>query len=344
MFDGFLPWWKEQLLDCIPRAWRTDDPALEPALVVSFAPSGGFDVAVRSARRTTPVAVIPPGSEMDAGGAGRIAKARGRLPVVMRIPPSWLLERSVTLPLAAARNAVQVVGYEMDRLTPFQPQDVHWTCGGLIRDAARGQAIVHLSLVPRVHIEPAMDVLRRIGLTIDRLEAARPDGLGAVTIPLAAEGRLSRRRAVQPRLAAVVAFLAIVAIALPFVRQSLAFGDLEGQMAELAPKVAQVEALRRQVQTRTAAGDVLGAEIAASGDPLAAIAAITSILPDDAFLVELSLARRSMTMRGYAAAAPRLITALAADPSVRNPAFTAPVTRIEGRQLDAFSIRAEWTP
>ena len=48
-----------------------------------------------------------------------------------------------------------------------------------------------------------------------------------------------------------------------------------------------------------------------------------------------------MTLSGRSASAPRLITALSADPAIRNTAFAAPVTRIEGATADVFSIKAE---
>jgi hypothetical protein len=46
-------------------------------------------------------------------------------------------------------------------------------------------------------------------------------------------------------------------------------------------------------------------------------------------------------MSGQSATAARLISALAADPAIRNPAFSAPVTRNETTHTDLFSIRAE---
>ena len=48
-----------------------------------------------------------------------------------------------------------------------------------------------------------------------------------------------------------------------------------------------------------------------------------------------------MTLTGRSASAPHLITALSDDPAVRNTAFAAPVTRIEGATTDVFSIKAE---
>jgi general secretion pathway protein L len=71
---------------------------------------------------------------------------------------------------------------------------------------------------------------------------------------------------------------------------------------------------------------------------------LTRILPDDTFLTDFSLRDRHFTISGRSASAPRLITGLSADPMIRNAAFAAPVTRIEGASADAFSIGGDIAP
>jgi general secretion pathway protein L len=79
----------------------------------------------------------------------------------------------------------------------------------------------------------------------------------------------------------------------------------------------------------------------APADVLRTLAAVTRILPNDTFLTDFSLRNRQMTLSGQSASARRLITGLSADPAIRNAAFAAPITRIEGATADLFSIKAE---
>ena len=74
---------------------------------------------------------------------------------------------------------------------------------------------------------------------------------------------------------------------------------------------------------------------------LRTIAALTEILPDDTWLTELTLRQRKLTMAGRSAGAARLIGLLSADPTIRDAAFVAPVTRADSGGVDVFSIRAE---
>jgi hypothetical protein len=51
-----------------------------------------------------------------------------------------------------------------------------------------------------------------------------------------------------------------------------------------------------------------------------------------------------VTISGRSAAASRLIAILAAGDQLRNPTFTAPVTRIEANHFEVFTISAEVAP
>ena len=145
-------------------------------------------------------------------------------------------------------------------------------------------------------------------------------------------------------LGGLCAVLLVAALALPFIQQYQAETELDDRIAALRPRVTEVEQLRRRIAAEAASGDVVAAERATTGDPIAALAAVTTILPDDTFLQEFSMNQRKLSLRGHSAAAARLIAALANDPTIRNPAFAAPVTRVESGQADIFSIRADWGP
>ena len=73
------------------------------------------------------------------------------------------------------------------------------------------------------------------------------------------------------------------------------------------------------------------------------MAAITSALPDDTYLMSFSLRERVMALSGRSAAATRLITTLSADPDLQDPSFDAPITRV-GDKADLFSIRVRLAP
>jgi general secretion pathway protein L len=139
----------------------------------------------------------------------------------------------------------------------------------------------------------------------------------------------------------VVAGLAALVIVSPFLRQSLELSAAEGRLDALQPKMRMVDEVRRRISGAGAGGDVVATETRHFGDALAALAAVTEILPDDSYLTEFTMRERKISLSGLAASAPKLISALSADERIKNPAFTAPVTRQEPTHKDVFAIDAE---
>jgi general secretion pathway protein L len=82
---------------------------------------------------------------------------------LLRLPAHMLLEREVALPLAAERDLDRVLGYEMDRFTPFSAADVHWARGAVRRDRTKGQIRFRLSMVPKQAIASTLEALRMAG-------------------------------------------------------------------------------------------------------------------------------------------------------------------------------------
>jgi general secretion pathway protein L len=347
MLRAFLAWWTARLLELLPARLRAG--TLPPdALLVTLRPDGEADFAQRRRGRETPLGRFA----LDAAALGTLPAALRRRPrrVLLRPAPGTLLERAVVLPLAAQHDPAGVLGYELDRWTPFAAEEVYWSWRQEARDVARNALRLRLSLLPRVPLQAPIAALRRAGLPPAGLEAQAADGTPRA-IPLGEAATPSPRREAWRRrgLAAAgtaCAGLAIAAIALPFVLQSLALADAERQIEALQPRVAEAEALRRRMAEAKGGQDAFAAERARVGDALQAIAAITDILPDDTWLTELTLRQRKLGMAGRSAGAARLIGLLSADPTIRDAAFAAPVTRAEGTRaesggVDAFSIRAE---
>lgn len=345
MLAEFFTWWRQQLLELVPervrRAVGADDGN---ALVVELNTSGPLTLWRRRRGVETKLAqprLDEPGlTAVRALFAGRAADE----PIMLRLPPTAVLERSVALPLAAERDVERVLAYDMERLTPFTAEEVFWAAALEARDKARGRLRMRLTLVPRANIQELIDTLTSCGGAPTMLEAQT--ARGPRTIRVAHEAAATARLALlSPRTAAMVfGGLAVLAIISPFARQSLDFAEAQNRLDGLAPRMQMVDQLRRRIAGAGAGGDVVEAEGHRLGDPLAALAAVTEILPDDSYLTEFEMRERKITLSGLSDSAPRLISRLSADERIGNPAFTAPVTKQEPSKKDVFSIRADLAP
>lgn len=344
MFREFLEWWVRQLATLLPERLREGDARQADALVVATDAQGSH--AELSTRRGGRMAALGRYA-LDAAGMAQAVAALGRRGVrlegaVLLLPASMLLERDVALPLAAERDPEQVLQFEMDRLTPFEAAEVFWTWTVRARDRARSRLHLRVSLVPQSTVRPLLDALGRIGVSPATLEFAVPGGVRRIALARARAGRGGRLRVAL--VATLCALLVAGVVVTPFAGQSLAARDTSARIAALAPDVAAAEALRARITREAAGRDVLSAERARVGDALAALAAATAVLPDDTYLTDLTLRQRRMVMNGRSAAAARLIGLLSAAPTLREPAFLAPVTRSDTGHADLFSIRAELAP
>ena len=345
----FFSWWLRQLVGLLPAAWRPAVGAVAAetgdSIMLTLETSGSptLDAARRRGKRllqlgrfTLDAAGLA--SLRAAIGGGRAGSSRG--PIRLLLPPALLLEQPVSLPLQAERGLETALRWEMDRLTPFPAEAVFWTWRIVQRDRARGQLDLRLMLVAKAAIQDSLDALAAVGLAPARLEAAGEPGR---VIPLSGRRAAPRRPALLAGVVVCIG-LAIAAAVLPFARQQTELERLEARVAEYRPQVDVADALRRRIADRAASIDVVAAEAARVGNTLQALAVLTDLLPDDTSLYELAIRDRVLTFTGQSTQAARLIAVLAADPTIRNPVFAAPVTRNELTRAEAFSIRAEIRP
>jgi general secretion pathway protein L len=232
----------------------------------------------------------------------------------------------------------QLLRHEIGRITSFLAEELFWHWDGHAKPT-KARTEVTLRMVPRITLAPALTALDAVGLKAHFVE------VGPTERPtLLAVGDATHRTAgtfLVRGLAGACAALAAVALVLPLGLQAFALYRTESAIAELRPTLAQVERLRREIASGDAERGILTRKLERTGAVLQTLATVIRILPGDTFLTDFSLRKRQMTLSRRSASAPRLITGLSADPTIRNPAFTAPVTRIEGATADVFSIKAE---
>ena len=336
-----LRWWARQMRALLPQALLPDASQSDALLVAMAGMSDAPQIrlSLRRRRRETPLGSFRLDEAGRRAAMAAIRQRSGR--VILRPDPAAVLERKVMLPLAAEHDVTQVLRYEMDRLTPFAAEQVFWSAIVERRDRAAGRLEIRLSLLPKSLVQPALATIAAIGLKVSAIETASHSGAPRL-IDLVPPS--SQRRRTLAFAWAACGVLAVIALATPFVTQSLARRTVEARIADLQPRIAQAEALRRRLAAGSAGNDVIATEHAGIGDALQVLATVTELLPDDTVLADLSLRQSKLSISGRSRAAPVLIPAMAGDPALHNPSFAAPVTRTPDGNADTFVIRAELSP
>lgn len=340
MLHDILLWWVRQIRSLLPQRLLSDD-ATADALVVTPELLDDVPRMCLIQRRHRHELALGHFSLDDAGQRAARATIRQKPPrIVLRPDASLILERQVVLPLAAERDLTRVLSYEMDRLTPFTAAQVFWSAAVERRDRGANRLQLCLTLVPKAALQPVLAALDRLGLSPGAVDAVSQSGQHRrIDMQPTARRHISLAAS-----AGLVGVLGLMAVATPFVMQSIAQHEIDARITAVLPLLRQAEALRGRIAAGSQGSGAIAAEHARIGDALQVLAAVTDLLPDGTVLGDLSLRDGKLEISGRSQAAARLIPALATDPTVRNPSFAAPVTRTADGKADSFVIRAELGP
>lgn len=272
----------------------------------------------------------------------------GSREVIARVPPGRLLRKVLDLPAAAQENLREILGLEMDRLTPFSVADVYYTHRVLEVDRQSKRLSVELLILPRAVADPAMETVRSLGLPVDRLEVMTEGPRGrasaaAVDFLPASAGTAgpSRRRSLTLVLAATALALLVAAMVLPLRQQGRLIEALEAEVAaaklkadagrkvqaEMEQAIAQSQFIVRRKRERPAFVDVLDE--------------LTALLPDNTWLIRIRYYSGELQAFGNSPAASALVGVLEASSLFANAQFRAPVTRDPRLGIERFHIGAQ---
>ncbi|HEX2940319.1 MAG TPA: PilN domain-containing protein [Rhodopila sp.] len=270
-----------------------------------------------------------------------------RRKVVLRPPAHAVLTTQCRVPGASKRELKDLLRHELCRVTPFTAEMLFWRWDEVVPANARGNRAgashtVTLTMVPRSVCSTALAALKQLGVTVDYIDV----GTSQKQCLPPVEG--DRQQKDGPRLLYRLSYLAfglfIFALLLPVGRQTVALRNTEHEIAGLAPRIQQAQALRHQIAARQTGRDILNREADRVGNIMEILATLTRVLPDDAFLNNLVVQRRQLTFSGQAGSAAQLITLLADNPTIHEPAFAAPVMHLDRPAADIFLIRARYGP
>ena len=342
MIARFFKWWFSELTALVPGAQRQRVRAQGQRLIVALSDStvevkaAGTRGAQRelTARRDDHARV----QDAVAQVAATLDPSRTRCEV--QLPAQMALVREVSLPLAAEENLREVLGFEMDRQTPFRAGDVYFDYQVLERDRVAQQLNVRLMVARRALVEPLIS-----GLSLWDLEpapgAAHGDDSDVVWLQfLPASFRTAKPFGVNALLAAVVIALAGYLLYLPIASQSEQRDALQMELDKVRREAAETVRLRETLDARGASVAMLTEARASRPAMVEILEALSQLLPDHTFLSRLEVRRSEVTLQGSSQAASALIALLESDPRLSNVRFASPVTRDARSGGERFHITA----
>ncbi len=342
---GLLPgespahWWWRGLTACLPPPLRRLLTASGARLLV--APEGRLArvwLEEEGGRTELPQLDSQAPSPLDLS-----ARRNGdRLPVTLRLPAAAVLHKRLRLPDSVGENLRQVLGFEMDRLTPFSADQVLYDCRVVDRDPQHQKLEIELALARRDRVEPWLQALNQVKMPPSTVAAAGT-WPGANLLPRTQRGNGSRTTRITQMLGGLLVILIVAALVSPLVQKRSLVDALGTDLARARRDANQVVNLREQVeQTLESARFVLDRRLR-TRPVLEVLQDITHRLPDDTWVQQLELNGDKLKLRGESAQALGLIERLESSPLLQEVGFLSPVVQMAGSGRERFHLGARLT-
>jgi general secretion pathway protein L len=353
LFEQFLRWWLGELAALVPERVRDTLAGRSEALVVDAA---GPEVTVsRSAgsRRHELVRVAQPDLAHGNGpapalpiGRRRIAAARE---IVLRLPFEKALRKTVVLPAGAESNLHDILHFELDRQTPFRPEEVYFDHRIHERLANTQRIVVELTVLARAAVDPLLAWLHRAGLEVGRIEGAGPHGDDwHCRLPARRETDAGRRsalaRMLNPALVVLALLLAGIAVFVPIMQQERRLEELRARLAAEKQNAEATMALEETLADLGAQASYLIDKKQENAPVLAIWNEVTRIVPDHSFALELRVREGEVELIGQSEAATSLLDVVEDSPMFHKASFRSPITRGRGGDAERFHLAFEVRP
>lgn len=346
---GFLRWWGGELTAMLPtplRAWVLRGPE------VLWLAADGNRVTVRRARTGTTLANMSVKLPRDvqreefARVCSGIDPADRRLLLV--VPAADVLVRRLMLPAAAAADPRRVAGYELDRQTPFQPDQVYYDVRVSGDVAPAGQIALDLYVVPRAGLDPVLERFATIGAHPDAVDVQGPDGsLAGVDLlpPVRRPRRTYKHRRANWFLAAVCVLLAVLVLSQWLDNRRAALAKMEADVETMHAKASQSEQLRGQLTGALAASKFLVKRKSENPSVLVVLDDLTRRLPPSAWLDSLTLDDSGgLDIKGEADKAAALVDQLASSDILEEPKLQGVIQPDPATGKERFELVARVRP
>lgn len=261
---------------------------------------------------------------------------------VFALPTEQVLRKSLDLPLAAESGLKDLLYFELDRQTPYRPEQIRYSHRIVERNPATQKMRVELVVVPKSVVDRVIDLAAAWGLTPAAITVAGADDLSDPAFDFAgdrSEGvKSSPIRFFAGFFAVLAAILLTAAVYIPLTAQREAAVAAEQALNEAMASATAASELRTELDRMAKAGNFLVEQKRNAPMMTAVLADLTRLFPDDTWLFELHIDGKQVRARGYSPAASSILELVERTSGFGNARFTSPVTRVPGIDRERFDL------
>ncbi len=331
-------WWIDELRGLAPvsltGAQRTGN-----RLIVDLDRTGA-QLLSEKGREISPLA--PAAGRTGIGDAcARLARRPAGIPVGIRLSMADCYVRHAMLPEAARSDFSRILHLQLERITPFKPQDVYEAHCEVGAGTEPGTLDVLHLVAKRSLVEPVLRNCAEHGVQVAFIDCWDESRSAPLPIDFLAAGQPAARRSTAVWLGAIAAVLLVTAVVADILKQDAALARLTAETTTLREKVRGAQ---RIVEAKGAAAQEIERVIAARlARPAVTeiVDELTRILPDSAVLQHLRIERAAIDLSGTTASAVALLPLLEQSKLFHDARLTAPVSVDAKDGRERFGIRLQ---
>ncbi|MBU8975597.1 PilN domain-containing protein [Lysobacter sp. MMG2] len=269
------------------------------------------------------------------------------LPRWLLLPAATGLRRRLSLPAAAGERLRDVVGFEIDRQTPFTVETVAYDARVLARRDGDGLIDAELVVVPRQRLDAPLAALGPLARSLAGVDLCAENGtpLGVNLLDPAQRRRHGDAFRFWNLALAAVAVVAVAATMWQLLENRRAAADELQQRIASQAAAARSAAAQRQALIDLIEGQAfLDRERAQRPTAVEVMDELTRRLPDTTYLEKLAIEDNNLLMIGLSREAPSLIQRLQESKLWRAPSLTGALMPDPASGRDRFTLTAELGP
>lgn len=334
----FFRWWGRELAALVPLALRPPDRPSSRTLWVGAEPDALILWRLAGQKRSEIGRV-----NLAAGDAAAhkiafdaLRSKAGARPIGVCLPAAQVLRKAVVLPLAAAENLAQVLGFDLGRQTPYTADQAYFDQRVVREDRGGNRLHVLLGVAPRTAVDETLASLAAWGVTpqavviSDELESA---GHCLNLLPARLRPRPGRSgNWLIAAMAGVTLILFAAMLAIPLWKKREVAIALQPKLTQAQQQAEAVNVLKQEQERLLAEYSFPVERKLAAPARVALLEEVTRILPDNTWLQQLDIHGTEISMQGNTASSAKLIglfeqSALLEDANFKSPLVKVPAGR-----------------
>lgn len=257
---------------------------------------------------------------------------------------SQVLRKTIHLPIAAMENMREVLGFEMDRYTPFNVRETFYDFKIVETDPKSKRVTVDLAVTTSDAVQRVFDLAKLLGL--------EPTWIGLTAAPGSNDASFNFLPAKQSKahgpvwrgvtaIAALgLATLLANAIYIPIKLKQDAVWLSEERLAQARAEAVETDRLKARFDHLLERSSFVIRQKHALTRVTELIDEVTRLLPDDTWLLQFNLNEDTLKLTGYSSKALGLLETLEKSQMLRSARFTAPVRPDARIGMDHFTLTA----